>query len=791
MNRDYQRVSSSGDHPGPYPAYQGSPDQSQELADFSYQAPPNEENVRSSVQVTQHSSTSIFRPGYSESAKIVSKPRTGNRRKRWVFHLISHLVTALWLAPIASLLYLNFNRHIIGASVWCPHNNCSAGVFDEDPNNYIQRANQLDREDHNALGALQFVAKGLEIWFMLVASALIYDVAMVFARRGGGLPLGYMLTHLEFGDIRNLFNWSMWTSPIPHADSASARQRSRTMTLYLFAVLAAFLTLLANLMGPATAVLVLPTLQWIDTPRQPDQIFNGTGAAAIPSEDPLSFPGGNISFPGCNKENLALGMYSCNAATFAPSLDAWATSAAANARQDSQFHNDINLAVSQEASFDFTLNVSSELVVWVPNRQVLVRLSRDWDNLYNDVVYGDAVYGDATSTIRYNDSLTTVLQRTGPTIGVNMTIDNRGNWTVYELGENKLIECFGGWTVDYETFYTKCIQLGTDWHTVNDWSNFTLTNPIPGQNNITVYSMYSEKSVYFNDADDFGSGISSCLGPNVTNCDWDTIFDNDPPQDLPQNLRDTSKNVGITVYSSHGPNNDVVWCEQVAYLSFATYQFDLTLSSASLELYLVQLNNIDKAPLDHPPLHVSPRWLLAAWSVDVGGTVNGSRAMVQGLARLMPSLLTTPATPTDNYTEDRWEFNYLHMYAIGQAMSMVNYYFVDTTEADPSVHPDTDHPVLYRFGTLRVWAYGLSGRTSRLGVAVVLAGSFCALLRLLLGFSVVRHQHSPVELFMAALEHQHQHEFNGLHREKDWAKVRYRMEMGHDGRPTFHPDRVS
>ncbi|MCJ1470157.1 hypothetical protein MMC07_008802 [Pseudocyphellaria aurata] len=762
MNPDYRRVPSSGDHPVPYPAYQGLPYQSQ--------APPKKENVRPSVQVTQHSSTSIFRPDYSESATIVSKPRTGNRRKRWVLHLISHLVTALWLAPIASLLYLNFKRHVIGASVWCPHNKCSAGVFDGDPNNYIQRANQLDRDDHNALGALQFVAKGLEIWFMLVATALIYDVAMVFARRGGGLPLGYMLTHLEFGDLLNLFNWSMWTSPIPHANSASARQRLRTMTLYLFAVLAAFLTLLTNLMGPATAVLVLPTPQWHDTPRQPDEIFNGIGAADEPSGD-------EFAFPGCNDESLTLETYSCNAAAFAPSLDAWATSAAANVRQNSQFQQGISLGVSQEGAFGFTLNVSiSDPVVWVPNRQVLRSLSDDLMDLSDDV------YGDATSKIRYNDSLTTVLQRTGPSIGVNVNC-NMGNWTVYELGENKSIECFGGWTIDFQNFYTKCIQLGPDWNTVNDSSNFTLANPIPGQNNITVYSKYSKKSVYFNDTDDFGSGISSCLGRNVANCDWDKIFDHEPPRDL----RNTSKNVGNTVYSSHGPNHDVVWCDQVAYLGFPTYQIDLTPSSASQGLGLVQLNNIGTAPLDHTPLPVSPRWLLAAWSVDVGRTVNGSRAMVQGLARLMPSLLSTPATT--NVTDDQLEFIFLHTYAIGQAMSMVNYYSVNATEADPSVHPDADHPVLYRFCTLRVWMFGLNGRTSRLGVAVVLAGSVCVLLRLLLGFSFVRHEHSPVELFMAALEHQYQHEFDGLHREKDWAKVRYRMEMGHAGRPTFHPDR--
>lgn len=761
MNPVYQMVPTN-------PAYQTPP---QHHADFSYQAPPKKENVRPSVQVTQHSSTSIYQPAYSEIAEVnVSKPRTRSRRMRWVFHIISHLITALWLAPIAWLLVLNYKRHIIGASVWCPRGRCSAGVFDGDPNNYIQKANQLDRDDHNALGALQFVAKGLEIWFMLVATALVYDVAMVFARRGGGLPLGYMLTHLEFGDFRNLFNRSMWTSPIPHANSASARQRSRTMTLYLFAILAAFLTLLTNLMGPATAVLVLPTLQWIDTPHQADQIFNGTGAAYKPNGD-------GLSFPGCNNETLTSESYSCNAAAFAPSLDAWATSAAANVRQNSQFQDGINLGVSQEGAFDFTLNISmSDPVVWVPNRQVLHWLSIDLMDLYG------SVYGDVESQIRYNDSLTTVLQRTGPSIGININY-NAGNWTSYELGKDTSIECFGGWTIDYVNFYTKCIQSGREWENVNAWANFSLDNPIAGEDNITVISMYSEKSVYFNDTDDFGSGMSSCLASNnVKNCDWKKIFDHEPPR----NLKSTSENVGITVYSSHGLNHDVIWCDQVAYLGFPTYQIDLTPSSASHQLKLVQLNNISSVPLDDTPLAVNPLWLLAAWSVDVGGIAGAGRPMVQGLARLMPSLLTTPAT--SNYTDDQREFIFLHTYAIGQAMSMVNYFYVNATEAD-SVHADADHPYLYHFCTLHVWAFGLSGRTSRLGVAVVLAGSFCALFRLLLGFSFVRHEHSAVELFVAALEHQHQHEFVGLHHENDWAKVRYRMDVGHHGKPTFHPDR--
>ena len=71
----------------------------------------------------------------------------------------------LWLAPVLTLLVLNFKGHIVGASAWCPNQNCQVGWF------YIQSVAEhnlykLDRRDHNLLGVLQLVAKALEIWYV-------------------------------------------------------------------------------------------------------------------------------------------------------------------------------------------------------------------------------------------------------------------------------------------------------------------------------------------------------------------------------------------------------------------------------------------------------------------------------------------------------------------------------------------------------------------------------------------------------------------------------------------------
>jgi hypothetical protein len=55
------------------------------------------------------------------------------------------------------------------------------------------------------LGALQFVAKVLEVWFSIVAASLVYDLTMLLATQRKGVPIGYLLTHVEFGDILTLF----------------------------------------------------------------------------------------------------------------------------------------------------------------------------------------------------------------------------------------------------------------------------------------------------------------------------------------------------------------------------------------------------------------------------------------------------------------------------------------------------------------------------------------------------------------------------------------------------------
>ena len=381
---------------------------------------------------------------------------TKSRARRWSWHFLSHIFALLWLAPIIALLVLNYKRHVIGASVWCPKGKCSADPFGD---NAIARAEELDLHDHDILGALQFVAKALEVWFMIAATSLLFDVAMLFAKKGRGLPVGFLLTHLEFGDIRNLINPLLWTSPRGRSES-----RARTIKLYLFAILATFLTILTNMMGPATAVLILPTLQWVDTAKFPAQRFNGTGISSPPGGDRLI---------GCTNGTLQAGNYSCTADFYGPSLDAFAAYGIESSKQIKEYGYSI-LSSSQEAAVQYTINATANgSLTWVPNRQVLRDLSYDFlqtsGNLLqlNPPVVPDPVF---------NNSLQAILHREGPSIGVQADCYNGGNLSIITVAPDKEVRCYSNWTIDYESYYTKVRIIKTlNYQSVNTFALFSVS----------------------------------------------------------------------------------------------------------------------------------------------------------------------------------------------------------------------------------------------------------------------------------------------------------------------------
>jgi hypothetical protein len=716
-----------------------------------------------------------YHPVHNEKSEVQAYMQKRKRKWPTSLHILSHLIGLFWMAPILLLLVFNFKKHVIGASVWCPKGRCNAEVFDS---NAIDQASKLDRADHDILGALQFVAKGLEVWFMVIATALVYDVALFIAKRGGGLPIGYLFTYLEFTDIRNLINPLMWTSPIPHGN-LMPRKPSGIWKLYMFAVLAAFLTILTNLMGPAVAVLVLPTLQWVDTNHSPDMRFESYSAVKPPTV---------AAFPTCNDaQQLALRNYTCTADEYAASLDNLATQLNDTIAQGGTINGTTILATAQEAALAFTANMSKTGdLVWVPTRQVLRELSAD----FVDVTGLQADVSQASQErLGYNNSPETVLQREGPSLGFTGSF-NVGNLNVKNLEVNKQVRCLTNWTSDDITHYTKCYRAGLGWGELNNMGNFSLGDSnTTGENDSTVLSYFSDRAMFFNESTDFGSGIQACLGSDTNNCDWEAIF----KTEVDPALKNSSLNLLVTEYTSpSAPTSEIkIFCDAVIYSGFPTYSVD-TSPSVNPQI-LTSMNGLpletDKS-FNTTSLPVSPDWLLAAWSVSNNGAVSRERLVGKSMAQSLASMF-------DNYQGSglgaaQFYFYFLHIYTITQSLSMINYEFTSNTTSTPSDSQGlgSAQPLLSKWSTLRVWAYGLTGRTAKMGVVVTGLGCICVLLRLILALALrIRHEHSTVELFVAALEHHPTNEFENLDDESKMARVRYIMEDG-DGKPKFVSERV-
>ncbi|KAL8663436.1 MAG: hypothetical protein Q9202_003853 [Teloschistes flavicans] len=698
-----------------------------------------------------------------------------HRRSRIVLHWLWHFLSLLWVGPIIVLLYLNFSKHVIGASAWCPRGNCDAeGTTD----NAVQRAYQLDRQDHDINGALQFVAKALEVWFVFIATSLVYDIGILFAKKGRGLPVGYILSHLEFADIRYIFSPLLWTSPVPHQNSVPEKC-ARIIKLYLFAIFTALLTILANLMGPATAVLVLPTLQWVQTPHIMDQTFNDTAVMYQPSGDHL--------FSSCSNAQLLARNYSCTQKTYGPSLDDWAAQSVSTSRQAATPNGSLIEASSQEAALTFLLNGTAQDLIWIPNRQVLRSMSHEYSKTAGLLTDADVPeYPDKI----YNNSLQTSLERQGPSLGVQFGC-YAGNVTDITLDDDRWVRCYTGWSSpsDYTTNYTKCLRLGIGSDDTKYSTQFYLENEAKNapdkQTGVGVY--YADKAMYFNKTTDFGSGIRNCLNNETSaKCDWDRVF----RTELPEELRNTSVNVGVVSYQIPGEKNPDarVYCDHVTYQSFPTYSVDT--SRRSNPQALVLLDDLPQINNDTVPLVVNPDWFLAAWSVDAYAALDGNRQIVKELIRVVPLFYDALTRNDLSDLYDDYEFEFLHLYALGQSLSMVNYYATDPPKnPTPEQVKDNAHPIFHTYATIHVWAYGLSGRTSKLGVTVVILGIACVLARLLLGVSTGVQERSTVEVLASAFEHRHQGEFEGLEEEGHLAKVRYRIVEDGDGRQKFLPEK--
>lgn len=137
--------------------------------------------------------------------------------------------------------------------------------------------------------------------------------------------------------------------------------------------------------------------------------------------------------------------------------------------------------------------------------------------------------------------------------------------------------------------------------------------------------------------------MKSCTLSNSNTCNWSKAFDAILPNDLKLSL----VNVGVTVCQPDDEltTDPVLWCDRIAYLALLTY---LSKTEDSLELSLVELIEIINPKCTHIPLVVNPDWLLAAWSINLNGNVDGNRPWPR---RSRPSYATSPRSgPLTHWT---------------------------------------------------------------------------------------------------------------------------------------------
>ena len=735
-------------------------------------------------------------------------------------------VYVLWLVPILTLLYFNLRTHIVGASVWCPQKKCHAGIFNPVISTSLENLRRFDKRDHNLLGALQIVAKIIEIWFTLIVAALVSRLTYLLAKRENGLTIGLLTHPFNFADFRGTCESLLWTSNAEQdlpgtwkafksilgrlwkaTKSTFSRSNQPTDTkprpwvVYSFIAFTGFLTIMCNLMAPAVAVLVLPTLRWIDTRPVGDLNFVSMGAG----EQPQMAPDAEIdryfsSNTDCTEDDFNNLTFSCAADPYASKLDSWiGTYIAAGDYVDGLTQEwSVKFRVNQTLSVDD--QSSSAITWWTPSRQVLSSLdldrsmveliSRGYSNTDMDWIYSEGIRNqlplDSPDTyVDYNRSLRLTLQRQGPVLGaiVHMYWETNVStaWTS-KIDDEHSVHCFNNYDLLSAPFYeflgatgspsgsfTKCVKVGSGWNEQNKEFRFSIV----GEHNYTtnVTSPGVEFLVYSSDqAQFFENGTyppwlpSDCLRagqvPTSIECDWNRLFYTSSDAKLynqTQNVITIEMSTKQANTNGTDGNSTRFTVDFVASFAFASYELDASPLTNPIVLATTQ-----SLPTTGSPIHIDPAWMLAAWTVDNNGTLAPNRTATTEVLRTMERFSTfikSGAEQEEDRTDLFRHLSYISLLPVTQALSMIDYNTTShgTTQAAVDfASREKDCPHLARTARMYVWAYGLSSRTSYFGATVAILGIVIVLVQVWFDFKDRTKGPSLEQLLVAALEYVHQ-----------------------------------
>lgn len=755
-------------------------------------------------------------------------PQVKDHRSWWAT-LFWQTFALLWLVPVITLLYLNFTEYIIGASAWCPGGKCYLNVFNLDTGIPQARMKSFDKEDHNLLGGLQFVAKGLEVWFGIIAAALVYLITMRFAGKKEGLPVGYLTRPTEFADVVALMDPLLWTTgPTPFGVNKHAGEKRLGRRVWTLIFLSVFLCILINLMGPATAVLVIPSLQWIETGNIGDRQFSDLNAGSPPlitNEGWLWW-----ASPSCDETDFNTQNYTCLQFPFGDALDTWTQSALGMGGASTGFSLQSGLtlrvnmtdrtksknSVQQVLAYNEGEAVYSDVVWWTPSRQIISNLSIDQtavgylsfgftEEEITTALVSNSYYPDPIETYtEYNKSLELQIRRNGPVTGalMNKWVDwNDYNHYSIDVDADRQIRCYIWYNLfnaqltegvsDTTANYTKCIRTGSGWSDVNKKTHFSVPGAFDTVSktqgpdvNVDIYS--SDRAVFLPNGTLPSWLPSQCLARNgainKTTCDWNRLFTTDISPEIANRTQFINT---IEFNMDNGNFSTTMAADFVAYMGWTNYTLDPFPFSNPLGIV-----ETEQLPENGTAFAVDPAWLLAGWSVGPGGTLQSNRTTTNLLLDVMSRILVSTGEWDGvllglNYGD--YKIDFVSFLPIMHTLSLIDHSTVPVPQGTRTT--DVVRPVLTRNGRMYVWAYGLGSRTSYLGVAVAIAGVLIVVWQFVLGFVDRRRYRSPTQLVVAALEHSPRGEFDGKqHDELAMARVRFHIkdDSGHTGKYSFY-----
>lgn len=350
---------------------------------------------------------------------------------------------------------------------------------------------------------------------------------------------------------------------------------------------------------------------------------------------------------------------------------------------------------------------------------------------------------------------------------------------IVNVTTDKEVRCLDDWNdinTDLPIQYTKCIRTGKGWSAVNEATGFQIRNrteskeALGGDDDLLVNIYFTDKTTYFNKTTDFGSGLGACATKSsFRDCDWDAIFSTSLPHNL---ARISTNSLIVEIYFRSAEGKGATWVDLTSYPLWADYQLNL---SPFADPIVVTANTSIPDASASTPLVIHPNWVLAAWSVNSTGAIDGTSAIGLMFANLV-SRDIKPQSPTGHL-----EFYAVLILTTAQALSLIPYNVTDM-RSTPHAAIEKGATYFYYWRSRRVWMYSLGSRTATLGVVVVIIGMVVVVLRTLLAlYESFWHKYatralSPTELVVATLSHHYENEFDNCADKSGSAQVRYRIE---------------